>query len=216
MNLATILVCLVLAALIALAVVHLLRQLRGMQRMLRLPEMGRTSMKKTTWIVRTAVCLALLLVLQVATKSLGQFVTGSCVNLVLAMAALSGGLWSGVAVAVLSPFCAYALGIGPAFLQLVPCVALGNAVYAVLFALLVGKWLTAKPLAAWGSMVLAAVCKLAALYVVLVKLVAPMIVPAAKLTAVTAAFTWPQLVTALIGGVLACLIAPLVRRALEK
>ena len=91
-----------------------------------------------------------------------------------------------------------------------------NAVYAVLFALLVGKWLTAKPLAAWGSMVLAAVCKLAALYVVLVKLVAPMIVPAAKLTAVTAAFTWPQLVTALIGGVLACLIAPPVRRALEK
>ena len=216
MNLATILVCLVLAALIALAVVHLLRQLRGMQRMLRLPETGRTTMKKTTWIVRTAVCLALLLVLQVATKSLGQFVTGSCVNLVLAMAALSGGLWSGVAVAVLSPFCAYALGIGPAFLQLVPCVALGNAVYAVLFALLVGKWLTAKPLAAWGSMVLAAVCKLAALYVVLVKLVAPMIVPAAKLTAVTAAFTWPQLVTALIGGVLACLIAPPVRRALEK
>ena len=58
----------------------------------------------------------------------------------------------------------------------------------VLFALLVGKWLTAKPLAAWGSMMLAAVCKLAALYVVLVKLVAPMIVPAAKLTAVTAAF----------------------------
>ena len=101
-------------------------------------------------------------------------------------------------------------------MQLVPCVALGNAVYAVLFALLVGKWLTAKPLAAWGSMVLAAVCKLAALYVVLVKLVAPMIVPAAKLTAVTAAFTWPQLVTALIGGVLACLIAPPVRRALEK
>ena len=132
------------------------------------------------------------------------------------LAALTGGLWSGVAVAVLSPFCAYALGIGPAFLQLVPCVALGNAVYAVLFALLVGKWLTAKPLAAWGSMVLAAVCKLAALYVVLVKLVAPMIVPAAKLTAVTAAFTWPQLVTALIGGVLACLIAPPVRRALEK
>ena len=73
-----------------------------------------------------------------------------------------------------------------------------------------------KPLAAWGGMVLAAVCKLAALYVVLVKLVAPMIVPAAKLTAVTAAFTWPQLVTALIGGVLACLIAPPVRRALEK
>jgi len=47
-------------------------------------------MKKTIWIVRTAVCLALLLVLQVATKSLGQFVTGSCVNLVLRSPAGSG------------------------------------------------------------------------------------------------------------------------------
>ena len=164
-------------------------------------------MKKTIWIVRTAVCLALLLVLQVATKSLGQFVTGSCVNLVLAMAALTGGVWSGVIVAVISPFCAYALGIGPAFLLFVPCVALGNAVYAVLFALLVGRFLTAQHLTAWGCMALAAAAK---------GLVAPTVVPAAKLAAVTAAFTWPQLVTALIGGALACLLAPVVKKALEK
>ena len=173
-------------------------------------------MKKTVWIVRTAVCLALLLVLQLATKSLGQFVTGSCVNLVLAMAALIGGGWSGVIVAAVSPFCAYALGIGPAFLPLVPCVALGNAVYAVLFALLVGKFLTGKRLAAWGGMVLAAAAKFLTLYLVLVKLVAPMIVPAAKLSTVTAAFAWPQLVTALIGGTLTCLLAPVVQKALEK
>lgn len=173
-------------------------------------------MKKTIWIVRTAVCLALLLVLQVATKSLGQFVTGSCVNLVLAMAALTGGVWSGVIVAVISPFCAYALGIGPAFLLFVPCVALGNAVYAVLFALLVGRFLTAQHLTAWGGMALAAAAKGLALYLVLVKLVAPTVVPAAKLAAVTAAFTWPQLVTALIGGALACLLAPVVKKALEK
>ena len=173
-------------------------------------------MKKTVWIVRTAVCLALLLVLQLATKSLGQFVTGSCVNLVLAMAALIGGVWSGVIVAAVSPFCAYALGIGPAFFLLVPCVALGNAVYAVLFALLVGKFLTGKRLAAWGGMVLAAAAKFLTLYLVLVKLVAPMIVPAAKLSTVTAAFTWPQLVTALIGGTLACLLVPVVQKALEK
>ena len=53
-------------------------------------------MKKTAWIARTAICLALLLCLQFATKSLGQFVTGSCVNLVIAMAALIGGLIGGV------------------------------------------------------------------------------------------------------------------------
>ena len=107
-------------------------------------------MKKTVWIARTAVCLALLIAIQFLTKSLGQLVTGSCVNLVLAIAALIGGVWSGVTVAVISPFCAYLLGIGPAFLPLVPCVSLGNAVYAVLFALLVGGFLQKKKLpAAW-------------------------------------------------------------------
>ena len=151
------------------------------------------------------------------TKSLGQLVTGSCVNLVLAIAALIGGVWSGVTVAVISPFCAYLLGIGPAFLPLVPCVSLGNAVYAVLFALLVGGFLQKKKLpAAYGSMVLAAAAKFAALYLVLVRLVAPAVIPAAKLSTVTAAFTWPQLLTAVIGGVLACLIAPVLCRALEK
>lgn len=39
--------------------------------------------KKTLWITETAVMIALLVALQWATKPLGQFVTGSCVNLVL-------------------------------------------------------------------------------------------------------------------------------------
>ena len=174
-------------------------------------------MKKTTWIARTALCLALLICLQFATKSMGQFVTGSCVNLVLAMASILGGVWSGLTVAIVSPFCAYALGIGPAFFQLVPCVALGNAVYALVFGLLVSKPLLQKKLLpALGLMVLAALAKFAALYVVLVRLVAPMIVPAAKLPVVTASFTWPQLVTACIGGLLACLIGPVVYRAVFK
>ena len=34
-------------------------------------------MKKTAWIARTAICLALLLFLQFVTTSLGQFLTGS-------------------------------------------------------------------------------------------------------------------------------------------
>lgn len=71
-----------------------------------------------------------------------------------------------------------------------------------------------QTIGAFACMALAALAKFAVLYVVLVRLVAPVIVPAAKLSAVTASFTWPQLVTAAIGGVLACLIAPVLRRAL--
>ena len=56
--------------------------------------------KKTLWITETAVMIALLVALQWATKPLGQFVTGSCVNLVLGVSALVGGLWCGLTVAL--------------------------------------------------------------------------------------------------------------------
>lgn len=65
-------------------------------------------------------------------------------------------------------------------------------------------------------MALAAAAKFVTLFVVLVRLVAPHVVPEAKLSVVTASFTWPQLLTAVIGGIIACLIAPTLRRALEK
>ena len=42
--------------------------------------------RKTLWITETAVLLALLVGLQFVTKAMGQFVTGSCVNLVLGVA----------------------------------------------------------------------------------------------------------------------------------
>ena len=43
---------------------------------------------KVLWITRTAVMMALLVTLQWATSGLGQFVTGSCVNAVLAITVL--------------------------------------------------------------------------------------------------------------------------------
>ena len=62
--------------------------------------------KKILWITETAVLLALLITLQWLTKPLGQLVTGSCVNAVLAVAALLCGWSSGLTVALVSPVCA--------------------------------------------------------------------------------------------------------------
>ena len=45
--------------------------------------------KKLRWITETAIMLALLVSLQALTKGFGQFVTGSCVNAILAIAALN-------------------------------------------------------------------------------------------------------------------------------
>ena len=164
----------------------------------------------TKTITRTAILIALLIALQAATRPLGnQFVTGSCVNLVLAVAAMLCGVWSGVIVAIVSPFFAYFLGISPQ-LWLAPAIACGNAVYVVLIALLSKK----IPGAAGGAagVVIAAVCKFVTLYLVVVKMFIPMGNLPAK---VAAQFSWPQLVTALIGGCIALVIVPTVKKALK-
>lgn len=175
-------------------------------------------MKKTNivWIAETAIFLALLIVLQAVTASLGQFVTGSAVNFVLVAAAVIGGLWSGVVVAAVSPFLAFLLGIGPKFIAIVPFVAVGNIVLVLVYALIM-KYLGNKQLVAWPvSIVSAAVLKFAALYSCIVLIVLPTLGLAEKqVAAMSAMFSWPQLVTALIGGVLAALVVPPVKKALK-
>lgn len=166
----------------------------------------------TKTIARTAILIALLVALQYATSSLGQFVTGSCVNLVLAVAALFAGLWSGVIVAVVSPFFAFLLGVGPKLIALVPFIAFGNLVYALLLALL-GKRFDAPPqsLLAVGA---AAVCKFLTLFLVIVKLLLPTLgLPDKQVAVMSTMFSWPQLVTALIGGCLALAVVPALKKA---
>ena len=58
--------------------------------------------KKIRWITETAVMIALLVALQAITKPLGQLVTGSCVNAILALSVLLGGMACGMNVQ--SPF----------------------------------------------------------------------------------------------------------------
>lgn len=177
---------------------------------------------RVLWITRTAVLVALLIALQWATAGTqafaGQYITGSLVNCVLAISALFGGLWSGIVVALVSPFCAFLLGIGPALIQIVPCIAVGNLVYVlVLWALLGRKWG-----AVWqrfAGVTVAAGAKFLTLYIAVVKIVIPVMGEALKAPQVqkfTAMFSWPQLVTALIGGALAMLLLPLLKKAIKK
>ena len=179
--------------------------------------------KKIRWITETAVMLALLVALQALTKPMGQLVTGSCVNTVLAIAALVGGLSCGLVVALCSPVLAFLLGIAPQILT-VPAIMVGNAVFVVLLALLAdktGKNLV-KQLLAW---IAAAAAKFAALYAIVVwlicgllseQLIAEGIMKAPMLKVLPATFSWPQLFTALIGGAVALLITPALRKALHK
>lgn len=167
--------------------------------------------QKTLQITRTAALLALLIVLQAATKPLGQLVTGSCVNAVLAVAALLCGMWPGVVIALVSPFVAFLLGIGPQLLAIIPVIAAGNAVYVVLLALIARDCTSfLRQFLAWLA---ASAAKFLTLYLLVVQLlcrVLPLAQP--QIETFTVMFSWPQLVTALIGGALATAIAPVLRR----
>ena len=179
--------------------------------------------KKIRWITETAIMLALLVTLQALTKGFGQLVTGSCVNAVLAVTVLVAGLSSGITVAVISPVLAYLLGIAPQLVT-VPAIMVGNAVFVVLLHFITGpkNAVLGQRIAGWF---IAAAAKFATLYILVVKIIcglaaAPLLAAGTlkepMLKALPTMFAWPQLITALIGGGVALLIVPVLRKALQK
>ena len=172
--------------------------------------------------------LALLICLQwvgsmIPSPMVKQLVTGSCVNAVLAVTALVVGWSAGCNVALISPLIAYLLGIAPQALT-GPAIMLGNTVYVVLLCVIAGKdsKKVFRQIAGWLT---AAVAKFVTLYAVVVWLICGVFAPqlmesgtlkAPMLKALPATFSWPQLVTALIGGAIALAITPVLRKALHK
>ena len=171
---------------------------------------------KVLRITETAAMVALLVALQAVTSPAGQYVTGSCVNAVLAVTTLVVGLWSGVVVALLSPFFAFLLGIGPQLPQIIPAIAAGNLVFILLLWDLAGREGTPLWRQAVG-LVAAAAGKFLALYLIVVQLLCRVLtLPQPQVEKFTAMFSYPQMVTALVGGALALLIAPALRKALKR
>ena len=181
--------------------------------------------KKIRWITETAVMLALLVVLQAVTKPLGQLVTGSFVNAILAITALLVGMSSGITVAIISPVCAFLFGIAPNFVTVLPIMA-GNVCFVVLLCLITGKQLWRQPVA----LAVAAGAKFTVLYLLVVKVICGVasdallgkklgevvVLAPPMLQKLPAMFSFPQLFTALIGGGVALLITPVLRRAMGK
>ena len=189
--------------------------------------------RKIRWITETAVLLALLICLQwigsmIPDPMLKQLITGSCVNCVLAVAALYAGYGSGLTVALISPVFAYLLGIAPNFVTVLP-IMVGNVCYVVLLRLIAGK--TGKPV--WKqpvALAVAASVKFAVLYLLVVKVICGVaskallgkklgdvvVLAPPMLKMLPTMFAWPQLITALSGGVIALLIVPVLSKALRK
>ena len=186
--------------------------------------------KKIRWITETAALLALLICLQwagslIPDQMIKQLVTGSCVNTVLAVAALYAGMSSGVTVALISPVCAFIFGIAPNLITVVP-VMVGNICFVVLLRLICGKPFWRQPVAvavAAGAkfgvlylLVVQVICNLASGALLGKKLGDAVLLAPPMLKMLPVMFTWPQLITALVGGTLAIAIVPIFKKALHK
>ena len=174
---------------------------------------------KVKWIARSAAAIALIIAVQLATAGLGQqLLTGSLVNLILALTVLLFGWSSAAAAAVLSPFAAYLLGINAQIL-VVPAIAAGNLRYVLVTALLVKlqkKSRLPETLRSLIAVIAAAVCKFGIQYLLIVKWIAPSFLPPKALPVMSVSFGVMQLFTACIGGVLACMICSVVRKGISS
>ena len=176
--------------------------------------------KQTLFITQTGVMIAILLCTQFLTRPFSQFVTGSLVNLILLLTLFLVGRAGGIIVAMLSPFLAVFIGMGPAFIQIVPFMAVGNAIL-VIVASFVGNHIAVgkvKDIIITSiGLIGASVSKFLFLWLGLVIVFLPLIpgIKEQQIAVISVAFSWPQLITALIGSGLAMMLVPLLKRALK-
>lgn len=163
---------------------------------------GRIRMKRSVvFLTRTGVLLALTLAVQM--MGMPQYATGPLVNVMLYVAVVFVSIWAGVAVGVVTPMVAFWRGILPPPLgPMIPFIAIGNAVLAIVFGLLERR----GRLAAIVGVVAASVVKFLVLssavrFVVEVK------------PAIAKAMQTPQLFTALVGGAIALIVSEALLRS---
>lgn len=174
--------------------------------------------KKVLWITQTAVLTALLIIMQAVTASFGNtIITGSIVNLILIVAAIIAGLSSGLTVAAISPVFAKFLGIGPLW-ALIPFIITGNMVFVLIWYFL-GNRNFGKPIVAYFiAGITAAVGKFLMLYTGIVIIAIPYLLnlPEKQATIISGMFSIPQLFTALVGGAIAIVMLPLLKKGVKS
>ena len=145
------------------------------------------------------------------TFSLMQILIGALVNLCLLITSWNAGIAPGLLLSFLAPVAAFMQGQLP-IPHMIAVVSAGNAIYCLI------AWI---PFATAGTRfaltILAALAKFGLLSLLVLRLVVPVLLPAALTgapqiekvaAALTGGFVWPQLLTGVLGGLLAYAISP--------
>ncbi|WKV10016.1 ECF transporter S component [Thermoanaerobacterium sp. CMT5567-10] len=153
-----------------------------------MPNNSSTKKFDTRFITRTAILLAITIIVQFI--KMPQLVTGSIVNAMLIISAYFVGIWSGVSIGLLTPIIAFLVGL-MSFPILIPFIMIGNTLYVMLFKTVKNNII---------GMIAGAVVKFLWLAASVKYILTWFNVNVPQ--KIVAAFTLPQLATAIIGGIL--------------
>lgn len=174
--------------------------------------------KRIQTITYSAMGIALILLVQSLSKiipaipvfsgvQLSQFVIGTFVNAILLIMCIEAGVKTSIYVGILSAFFATLIGIGPIFPIITPFIAVSNVIYIVVF-----YWMYLRQ-SVWLSSIPAAIMKTAFLWItipIVLTWIPEMKAPQAQV--LTLMFSWPQLVTGILGGLVASSVASRIRK----
>lgn len=168
----------------------------------------------TRFLTRTALLLAIAIAFQIFGRFIpyNNLIVGPIVNAVLIVATYTAGFWSGTSIAVIAPLVSAftnKAAIAPLIITFSPFIILGNFIIVLAFHLLRRKNMIAGVAAG-------AVCKFAFLYASIAIFTSVVKMKPQVAVTLTNLFSWPQLMTAVIGGILALIVITLAGKQLEK
>ncbi|MEN6313017.1 MAG: ECF transporter S component [Clostridiaceae bacterium] len=169
--------------------------------------------KKILFLTRTALLLAVAITFQFVGKLIpyNNFIVGPVVNAVLIIATAVEGLWSGIAIAVIAPLVSAFTNkapIAPLVLGFSPFIIIGNFIYVLIYYLL-RKKSRITGIAAGSVLKSGFLYASISVFTSIVKMQ-----PKAAAT-LTNLFSWPQLLTALVGGAIAFAVLAVIGKSLD-
>jgi len=171
--------------------------------------------EKVVWITRTAVLIALTVALQALTLQLGNtIITGSIVNLMLIIAVMTCGLFTGLSVAAVTPIIAALLGILPTWLY-IPFIAIGNMVLVSAWHFFDNSKIANQYISYGIALIVGALAKFSVIHFGIVWFL--MGIRTFNIAALMAnPLSIPQLITAATGGVCAIILLPSLLKAIKQ
>ena len=178
--------------------------------------------EKVLWITRTAFLTGLTVVSQFMAMQIPvpipmgtQIITGSIVNLMLIIAVMTCGLPTGLTVSAFTPVLPTLIGFGPVW-PVVPFIAAGNMVLVTAWHFIGNRKIVHKYVSYGLAMIAGAVAKFLVLYLGIVKIAVPFILGLPEGNVLSIMFSYPQLVTAGVGGGCAVVLLPLLLKAVRQ